>query len=139
MMIYVMWCVGSLVIKRGLIKLLLLLTVLRGTILAKSAKVIFVYLFGRWWFVYMPSNIYDSIRAIKRVLVVCGNIINTLSGCYMFCWQNGCLFTFLSRDNQHKIIVSICMEISKVYGNGLAMLGSVVMCTVYTNKFTFGQ
>ena len=28
------------------------------------------------------------------------------------------------------------LEIINVYGNGLAILGSLVMCTVYTNKFT---
>ena len=30
-------------------------------------------------------------------------------------------------------------EICKVYGNDLVMLESLVMCTVYTNKFTFCQ
>ena len=30
-------------------------------------------------------------------------------------------------------------QISKVYGNGLDMLASLVMCTVYTNTDTFGQ
>ena len=31
------------------------------------------------------------------------------------------------------------MKICKVYVNGLAMLGSLAMCTVYTNKFTIVQ
>ena len=35
--------------------------------------------------------------------------------------------------------LSICVEISKEYGHGLAMLGSLVMCTVYTtNKLIVG-
>ena len=37
----------------------------------------------------------------------------------------------------------ICPDVGKytkyTYGNGLAMLGSLVMCTVYTNTFTLGQ
>ena len=33
----------------------------------------------------------------------------------------------------------MCLEINKVYGNGMAMLGSLAMCTVYTNTFSFGQ
>ena len=37
------------------------------------------------------------------------------------------------------LLVHICLEISKVYGNGLLMLSSLVMCTVYTNTFPFGQ
>ena len=41
-----------------------------GTILAKSSKIIFAYLFGRSWFGYVPSSIYGSIRTIKCVLVV---------------------------------------------------------------------
>ena len=34
--------------------------------------------------------------------------------------------------------LSMCLEISTLYGNGLTLLGSLVMCTVYTNTFTFG-
>ena len=36
--------------------------------------------------------------------------------------------------------LSIChsLEVSKVYRNSLAMLGSMVMYTVYTNTLTFG-
>ena len=35
--------------------------------------------------------------------------------------------------------LSIRLEINKVYGSGVAMLGILVICTVYTNKLTFGQ
>ena len=35
--------------------------------------------------------------------------------------------------------INICLEESKVYGNGLAMLGSLLMYISYTNKITFGQ
>ena len=35
--------------------------------------------------------------------------------------------------------MSICLEISKVHGNSLAMLGSLVVTTIYTNTFTIGQ
>ena len=32
--------------------------------------------------------------------------------------------------------MSICLKISKVYGNGLALLGRLVMCTFDINEFT---
>ena len=58
----------------------------------------------------------------------------------LFCSQNGCLFTFIihkqSTSNEY---LSICLVIGNIYGNGLAMYGSLVMCTVYTNKVTYGQ
>ena len=38
-----------------------------------------------------------------------------------------------------KWLSAIGLKISNVYGYGLAMLGSLVMFTVYTNKFAFGQ
>ena len=31
------------------------------------------------------------------------------------------------------------LELSNVYGNVLAMVGSLVMCTIYMNEFTFDQ
>ena len=39
------------------------------------------------------------------------------------------------------LFVHSCLEISKVYVNGLPMLGSLLKCTVdvYTNKLIFGQ
>ena len=41
----------------------------------------------------------------------------------------------------HKMVICpVCLEITrKVYGNGLAMLGSLVMSTVYTNEFIIGK
>ena len=59
----------------------------------------------------------------------------------LFSWQHGCLFSFLSTSNQHKMPMCslICLDISKVYGNDLVMLGSWIMCTLYTNECTFGQ
>ena len=46
----------------------------------------------------------------------------------------------LLTDNQHKMVICrIYVKISKVYRNGLSMFGRLIMCTVYTNKFTFGQ
>ena len=56
-------------------------------------------------------------------------------------WQNGCLFTFLSANNKHKMIVCpYVWKLSKAYGNGLATVCSMVIYTIYTKyKFTFGQ
>ena len=49
---------------------------------------------------------------------------------------------FLSTNNQHKMVICLYMSGNKhsirVYGNGL-MLSSLVMHTVYTNKFILGQ
>ena len=58
-----------------------------------------------------------------------------------FSWQNGYLAMFLSANNQHKMtFYPYVLEIGNIiYGNGLAMLDSLVTCTVYTNKLTFGQ
>ena len=49
------------------------------------------------------------------------------------------VFIFLYARNQHKIVICPYVGTKKqlVYGNGFAMLGSLVMCTVYTNTFTF--
>ena len=85
-------------------------------------------------------NIYDSIRAIPCVLVVFFWVQTSsthLKGAGLLTkWQ----FTLLSTNNQHTNgYVSICLEISKVYRNGLAMLYSLIIGTVYTNTFTFRQ
>ena len=86
----------------------------------------------------MPSSIYDSVRTIKHFnAVILGENINTLSGSCSVDRMSVCLcFYPQSTINGY---LSIYLEISKVYGNGLVMLGSLIMCTVYTNKFTFGQ
>ena len=87
--------------------------------------------------VLIPSTIYDSIRPIKSVSVVF-LWVTPSSTHYQWAvyWQNGWLFTFLSTNNQHKIVVCpyCSLEISKACGNGLGKLGSLVMCTVYTSK-----
>ena len=47
----------------------------------------------------------------------------------LFCWQYGCLSTFLYAYNQYKVV--ICLNVWKYYcnicGNGLAMLGSLAI------------
>ena len=47
---------------------------------------------------------------------------------------------FICKQLRYKnVYLSICLEISNINLAGLAMLGSLAMCTVYTNTFTFGQ
>ena len=59
------------------------------------------------------------------------NIISTLPEVFLFIkWQT---------INIKWLFVHVCLEISRAYGNGLAMLGSLAMCSVYTSKFTFVQ
>ena len=45
------------------------------------------------------------------------------------------VYSFIHKQSTINGYLSICLEISKA--DGLAMLGSLVMCTLYTNKFTF--
>ena len=67
-------------------------------------------------------------------------IINTLSGGGFRENMDVYLHLYLQTTNIKMVICQYrCLEINKSYGNGLAMLDSLVMCTVYTNTFTFGQ
>ena len=59
-----------------------------------------------------------------------GNITNTLSGSYLGEKMTACLYFYL-----HTFNIKL-LEISKVHGNGLTMLSSLGMCTVYTNEYT---
>ena len=66
------------------------------------------------------------------------NLTDTLSGSSLLTKKLVCLHFYLQ-----VIIIKgylyICLELSKAYGNGLAMLGSFVICMVHTNEFTFGK
>ena len=63
------------------------------------------------------------------------NTINTLSGSW-FVDKTAGLFTFLSANNQHRtVILPICLEIRKVYGNGLAMLGIFKIILVFHQRY----
>ena len=89
----------------------------------------------------IPSIIYDSIKAITRASAVFFWVNHhqhiTME---LFCWQNGCLFTILYRNNQHKMIMCPYVWNKQCkYGHGLAMFGSLVTCTVYSNKVTIGE
>ena len=58
---------------------------------------------------------------------------NTLSGsCFV---DKMAVYVFIHK--QHKLV--ICLKLSKIYGNGLTMLGNLARYTAYTNKFTFSQ
>ena len=75
-----------------------------------------------------------SIRAIRHVSVVffC---VNTSTHYQVFCWQNGCLFIFVSANNQHKMANwSYVWKYAKYMKMAWPCLGSMVMCTVYTNN-----
>ena len=63
----------------------------------------------------MPSSIYDSVRAIKRVSVVFFWV--KISTCYQGAAlsTDGCLLTFLSANNQHQRAICPYLKISKVY------------------------
>ena len=67
------------------------------------------------------------------------NIFNTLSGiCFSIKWLF--IFIFIRKKSALNGYLSICVEISKECGNGLAaMVGRLTTCAIYTNKFTFGQ
>ena len=74
-----------------------------------------------------------------RFGVVLGENINTLSWSW-FCVCNKIVgyVVYLQTSNINGYL-PICLEISKVHGNGMAILGSLVNCTVFTNKYTFGE
>ena len=80
----------------------------------------------------LPS--FDSIRAIKHVSVVFFMV--TISSAH---YQGADLLTkwlfayvFICKWSAYNGYFSICLKISNVYGNGLAMLSSLAMCTLYT-------
>ena len=60
--------------------------------------------------------------------------ITTLSGSCFVHKMAVCLCFYLQTISIKQVMY---LDISKVHENDLAMLGSLVMCTVYTNKFTF--
>ena len=82
------------------------------------------------------SCIYDSIREIKHVSVSFFWMKILSVSCFVD--QMADCSQLFSANNQRKMVISP-HEISRVYGNGLDTLGSLVMCTRYTNKFIFGQ
>ena len=85
----------------------------------------------------MPSSIYDSIKHVS-VMSFCMTTSSThYQGAVLL--TNDCLFTFLSANNRHKTVIYMSRNKQNICGNVLANLGSLVMCTVYTNKFTFGR
>ena len=56
------------------------------------------------------------------------------------CFNKGnktCFSAVLVETNIKWLFVHMSGNKQSIYGNGLAMLVSLVMCTVYTNKFTF--
>ena len=58
----------------------------------------------------------------------------------LFCSQNSWfVYIFICKQATWDAYLLICLEISKVYWNGLSMVGSLVMCTVDTNKFMLGK
>ena len=99
----------------------MLMLYLNGNILAKSAKIRGAYVFGRWWCGQIPSSIYDSILKRNKMCfsgVLLGENINTLS--------KGCFVDNMAVSQwTYNGYMSICLEISKEYGNDLAMLGSL--------------
>ena len=89
----------------------------------------------------IPSWICDSIRAIKHVLVMFFWVKTSSTHYEGAVLLTKWLFIYVLIHKQSTYIsyLSICLVISKVYRIGLAMLGSLVVCTVYTNKCTSGQ
>ena len=89
----------------------------------------------------MPSSIYDSIRAIQRVSVV-SSFVKTWSTHFQgaVSLRKWAFVNFFNhKQSSLNGYLSICLEISKACGIGLAMPGGLVMCTFYTTKFIFGQ
>ena len=88
----------------------------------------------------MPSSIYNSIRVIKPVSVVFFWV--TISSTHyerpVLLTERLFVYIFIHKQSTKSGYLSICLEIIRVYGNGLAMLGSLAMCTVYTHNLFFG-
>ena len=92
------------------------------------------------WICLQASSIHDSIREIKHLSVVFF-WVKTSSTDYQGAvllpkWLAVCLHFYLQTVTIKWLFV---WKWSKVYGNVLAVLGSLAICTVYTNKFIFGQ
>ena len=71
-------------------------TLFKDTSLAKLVTIIFAYSLGRWLFGYMPSNIYDLIRAIACFsdVLLAGWKHQHITR-QLFCWQHGCLWFYM--------------------------------------------
>ena len=88
----------------------------------------------RWWFAYIFKHLWFNKGNTTCLSGVLGewkhhrHVIRIL-----FCWQTECLFMLVSTNNQHKMV--ICLEITKVYANGLAILGSLVFFTLRNSPF----
>ena len=88
-----------------------------------------------------PSIIYDSIRTIKHVSVVFFSVKTSSTHYHGAVWLTKWpfIYPFIPTHSTLNGYLSLGLEINKVYGNGLAMFGRLVVCTVYTNKITLVQ
>ena len=80
---------------------------------ATSAKFIFASLLGRWWFGYTCNHLWFNMgnnTCINGVLL--GENINKSE---MFCWQNGCLFTFLHTINIKWLCVHMSGDMQSIW------------------------
>ena len=60
----------------------------------------------------------------------------------LFYPQQGGFIEVLSSNNQHKMVICLCVSETKYMEMDMAcwaLLGSWAMCPVYTNNFSFGQ
>ena len=101
-------------------------------VLAKSAKIIFDYLFGRWWFGYAFEQLWFNQENKMWVKTSSTHYHGAIF------WQNDCFFKRFCPQTINSIWLFVHMP-----GNKQSILnwlgGSLVMSTVYINKVTIGQ
>ena len=96
-------------------------------------------MFGRWWFGYACKHL--GFNKGNKCQCSLGwkhyqHIIRELGFFYKMAV---CLCFYSQTINIKWLFIHISGNKQIVYENSLTMLGSLIMCTAYTNKFTVGQ
>ena len=109
---------------------------IKGIILAKSAQKLYLP-------ICLVDDGFDAFKHLwfnkghKSVPVVFW--VKASSGSCGVDKMGVCLCLYLKTINIKQLFVHISGNKQSIYGNGLTMLGSLIMWTIYTNKFTFGH
>ena len=110
----------------GLMMVMFIFAVFKANIIANSDKIIFDYLFVRWWFGYAFKHIWfneDNKQVSAMFLKVKKSKVLYQQAVFFL----NVLFVYacIHKQSTSSHYLSICMEISKVYVHGYAMLGSL--------------